>query len=477
VKLSTYISVLKRAWIVVVASGLIGTCIGFVIYAYSPPKFEASTKLYVGVTAVEGADAGTLAAGASFARQSVASYVQIVTSARILDPVIEDLSLNVSVNELAAKTEVFAPLSAGINTSLMQITVENSDPDLASEIANSIAFNLARTIVDDFEQPEGNAPGQVTVDNIQPALAPTMPSSGSLALFGLIGALFGVSAGFLLTFAVNRLNTRIHTTTDLRNVSSLPIFGGLRLETEARIADRLQEAVRVGTTERSVQNICTHLSLLATGGGPQSFAFAGGHAGFGTTTTTLAVAMEMAHRGSSVVVIDGDSGESRIAKILGLGSKPGLIDVLQSTTSYKEALVGFGQDDMYVLPSGSASPEVTADLLSRSEMTHMMNSMTREFDYVFVDCPPVLGSADALAIAKTVTNPLLIVALGNTTTAQVKACIELFGNFGAQFTGAVLTRVCSQRQYWEHRDTLAAAPGRRRGPGRYSVAARRTRKK
>ena len=76
------------------------------------PKYESTAQLYVSVR-TEGAATGDLVQGTTFARQVVASYVDIVTTALVLDPVVEELGLEESSADVAAQISASSPLRYG----------------------------------------------------------------------------------------------------------------------------------------------------------------------------------------------------------------------------------------------------------------------------------------------------------------------------------------------------------------------------
>ena len=56
--------------------------------------------------------------GSSFTQQRVKSYAEIVDSPRVLDPVINDLDLDVSATSLASRVKATVPLG----TTLINVT-------------------------------------------------------------------------------------------------------------------------------------------------------------------------------------------------------------------------------------------------------------------------------------------------------------------------------------------------------------------
>lgn len=100
-ELRDYVRILHKNWVLIVAITLLGISAAAVVSLTTKPSYEAHTQLYVSVRS-ESQASGELVQGSTFARQSVQSYVSIVGTESVLDPVIEELGLDLSVPELAA---------------------------------------------------------------------------------------------------------------------------------------------------------------------------------------------------------------------------------------------------------------------------------------------------------------------------------------------------------------------------------------
>src|SRR5690554_461088 len=96
--------------------------LGALATIFATPQYQSSTQLYVSVRS-EGSQTGELVQGSTFARQIVASYVDVVRTGVVLDPVIEELNLQVSSGELAE----FVTASSPLNTVLINISATSSD--------------------------------------------------------------------------------------------------------------------------------------------------------------------------------------------------------------------------------------------------------------------------------------------------------------------------------------------------------------
>ena len=123
VELRDYVRILHRNWIMILILLVLGVVGGAGYAALQQPSYVASTQLYVSVR-TEGAATGDLVQGTTFARQMVTSYVDVVGTALVLDPVIEELDLDETVSSLRRRVTATTPL----NTVLIDVSVADGTP-------------------------------------------------------------------------------------------------------------------------------------------------------------------------------------------------------------------------------------------------------------------------------------------------------------------------------------------------------------
>ncbi len=188
-ELRDYVRILHKSWILILVSTLLGVAIAATYSLVVSPKYQSTAQLYVSVR-TEGAATGDLVQGTTFARQVVASYVDIVTTALVLDPVIEELGLEESSADVAAQISANSPL----DTVLINITATDEDPQAAAALADATAASFTRAVQEDLERPTGEqttSPVQITT--VQPATVPTSPASPNVPLNLVLGLAQSVS--------------------------------------------------------------------------------------------------------------------------------------------------------------------------------------------------------------------------------------------------------------------------------------------
>jgi succinoglycan biosynthesis transport protein ExoP len=160
--------------------------------------------------------------------------------------------------------------------------------------------------------------------------------------------------------------------------------------------------------------------------------------GEGKSTATAHLAGAFAALGTRTVLVDADLRKPNVHRIFNVPNRRGLSNVLRGQCGLDEALTP-AFDNLTLLPSGpiAAAP---------SELLHLglpdvIDQLRARFEVVLIDCPPVLGFADAASIANLAEGVLVIVKAGATEQQKVAAALRQLRGAHAHLLGIVLNRV------------------------------------
>jgi succinoglycan biosynthesis transport protein ExoP len=434
VELRDHLRVLQKNWIVIAACAFLGVAAASGISIATVPKYVSTTDLYVSVRSGADSASSELVQGTSFARQAVTSYVSVVTSASVLDPVIEELDLDLTSRELARKVSASSPL----NTVLIQITVTDDDPGSAAQIANAIGSNLANVVVNVLEKPEGNGDSLVRIETVQPAVAAAGPASPNSLLNIVLGLFLGLAAGIAAAVLRSTLDTRIHSAHDVATVTDKPLLGGISYDPDASRRPLVVHVDPKSPRAESFRKLRTNLQFLDIDSRPRSFVITSSAPGEGKSTTAANLAISLAETGARVVLIDGDLRLPRLAEYMGIEGAVGLTDVLIGRAELVDVLQKWGRTNLYVLPSGRVPPN-PSELLGSRNMEKLLSTLMGDADYVIVDAPPVLSVTDAAVISKFTGGAILVAAAGRTTRGELSSAVTALDNIGNSLMGVVMT--------------------------------------
>ena len=427
--------VVRKSWILILATNLAILGISAAWTLTRTPQYAASTQLFVSVRAGE-TSVGDMTQGSTFARQAVVSYVAVVKSSIVMDRVVDELGIHMTGKELSRQISADSPA----NTVLIDIRAVDPEPELAAKIANTTSSIFADVISNRLEAPAMDSPARVQVDVIEPASVSGSPVSPNVRRNLLLGFFAGALLGLGLAVLKSILDTRIHSKSDIELITDLPIVGmiGKDPDSEKRPLVALKDP-RNPLVE-SFRTFRTNLNYLNVDDDSNSFIISSAGPNEGKTTTAMNLAVVMADSGARVVLVDADLRKPSIAKTLGIEGGVGLSDLLAGKASFEDVLQQFGRQYLFVLPAGRIPPN-PSELLGSKTMGKVLDMLSEHFDYVIIDTPPVLAVTDAAILSKKVGGTLMIAAAGKVRKQELSNALEALDTVGGNIVGIVVTMV------------------------------------
>ena len=126
----------------------------------------------------------------------------------------------------------------------------------------------------------------------------------------------------------------------------------------------------------------------------------------GKTFSVMNIASSMALKGSKVMLIDLDLRKASLSKCLGV-VHTGVAAYLNSKIDDYHKGVEEIRENLFVLPIGTLPPNPT-ELLLTERFRDMIEKMREEYEYIFLDCPPIEVVADASIITEVVDMTLFV---------------------------------------------------------------------
>ncbi|AET70539.1 capsular polysaccharide biosynthesis protein [Desulfosporosinus orientis DSM 765] len=215
--LKQYWDMLRRRWIIVVALPLIAALTsGVISFFVLKPVYQASTTLIVGKKAAEpGQEAAKiLDNNVLLANQQLAkTYALIAQSRTVEEKVIKELNLELTVEGLDPMISI-NPVKA---TEILEIRVRNTSPEQAAAIANTMAQEFSKAVID-IKKVD-------SVSVVDTAVVPAKPVKPNQLLNILIAFVAGLIASFGLVFLLEYLDNTVKTSGDVEKLLGIPVLG------------------------------------------------------------------------------------------------------------------------------------------------------------------------------------------------------------------------------------------------------------
>ncbi|RKT36119.1 capsular exopolysaccharide synthesis family protein [Microbacterium sp. AG1240] len=429
-ELSDYIRILRKNWLVIVVTTLVGVAVAAGFSLTRTPQFEATSGVFV---STEGGSTITeLQQGSNFTQARIATYVELVEEPFVLNPVITDLGLNMNADALAGRVTA----SAQLDSTIVQITVTDADPAKAALIANALGASLANA-VETLETRDGQEVSPVKLTRVRDAQAPRVPVSPNVPLNLALGGLVGLALGVGIAVLRAVLDNKVRNTRDIENLTDRPLIGAIPFDPKAKERPLILEADPHNQRSEAFRALRTNLQFLEMDGG-NIFVVTSSLPSEGKSTTTINLAVALADAGKRVALLDTDLRKPKVAEYLNIEGGAGLTDVLIGRARVADVMLPWGKRPLYVLPAGKVPPN-PSELLGSKQMGQLLEALGNEFDVVLCDAPPLLPVTDAAVLSKFTAGALLIVAAGKTTTHQLSGALDALETVGSKVGGVVLT--------------------------------------
>lgn len=457
--LADYLGVLRKYWMTITVCTAAVVVLAVVVTVLATPRYQATSQVFVSVRGGEDS-VSALVAGRNFSAEQVTSYTEMVTSPRVLDPVIEELGLADTPASLASRVSADRPKG----TVLINIAAEDTSPSVAAGVANGVASSLAR-VVPELETEEGSNSSPVEISTIREATIPAAPVSPRPALNIVLGLLAGLVLGIGIAVVRDLLDTRMRTVADVETITGASVIGTIPFEEHTSSQPLIVSESPQSPRAEAFRRLRTNLQFLEVGSSSRCFVVVSALPGEGKSTTSINLAITLADAGQRVVIVDGDLRRPSVSRYLGLEGSVGLTTVLIGRVGLEDAVQPWGTDNLHVLPSGQIPPN-PSELLGSAQMVRTIEQLTQEYDVVLIDSAPLLPVTDGAILAKMTGGAILVVGAGVAHKAHVTEAAGALRTVDADLVGTVLNRSeVAERSTYRYRyyasdDETASRPER-----------------
>lgn len=430
-----YALILRRKWVLVVAFSLLGLGAGAGASLLMTPEYRSQTQLYVSVRS-SGASTGDLLQGANYSQQLVNSYVDVLETSLVLDPVVERLQLDMTGAELAEHVSASSPP----DSALIDITAASPSAEQSARLAAAVGESFQEVVRTQLEPETQDGASPVSLTLTQAALVPEEPVSPNVMLNLVLGLLVGFTTGFGIAILRTLLDRRVYSADDIAEITDRPLLGEIVGAPDIEQGQLIANSMPQSPCAESFRALRTNLQFLNVGSKGHVFVVTSPNPGECKSTTSLNLAFTLSQAGSRVAVVEGDLRAPTFSKSLGIEAGAGLTDVLIGRADLDDVLQRWGKNQFYALPAGRIPPN-PSELLGSAEMEEILGALREQFDYVIIDSPPVLAVTDSTVLGKLADGLLMITATGSTTKQDLESALKALEIAGTNVLGVVATMV------------------------------------
>lgn len=159
----------------------------------------------------------------------------------------------------------------------------------------------------------------------------------------------------------------------------------------------------------------------------------------GKTTTISNLASVMAELNKNILLIDLDLRKPTVHKQFNLSNRAGLTDLLL----HKDDYIGYIQNvhpGLDVITSGKI-PANPTEIINSNAIKELIKKLSGQYDYIFLDTPPLVLVSDPLTIATYADAVILTIAHSETEKEVIRRSIDSLKQVNANIIGTILNKM------------------------------------
>lgn len=408
---------------VILLCGFVCAFLLLAFYQVSPPKYQATSKLYILENDGTGVQMSALQAGSLL----LSDYREVLKTWEVHDGVRARLGLDLSYREMQEMLNVQIPSGSR----LLYITVSHADPAMAAEMANAYAKEAHTFIV---EKLHGMQP-----DMFSSAIIPSHVSGLGIVLRLMVAFVAGMVmlAGYYIIFFC--LDDHVRTSEDLSIAADVPVL--------AVIPHRKHKEIQVSEKEQA----CLLASRLIARG-VHCVLVSAPHAGEGVSFVCADVMQALGDLHCRALWI-------RVEHVPFWNHHNGytLGDYLQERCRWEELVQPWAGQGLLEI---SGTEEELPSQLFHSRMAVLMQEVCNSYDVILVDVPPLDQRADGAAFFRFCDGCVLVAGCSKNCFREIGTYAALLTESGLELLGSVLndTQTKNIRQHISTRTVKESEP-------------------
>lgn len=325
---------------------------------------------------------------------------------------------------------------------------EESELERRQEIALTAYQNLnARK--QEIEVAKNQQVGNARV--LQSAMVPTRPAGRMRLILLAAGAMVGLLLGIAAAFLMDTIDKSLKTVKDAEAQYGYTLLGLVpRFETSdtptilSPGADDISPRVIAMSSPRSMiheayQMLQANLKFMSLDKPVKTIVISSAVPREGKSEVAANLAATMAQSGRRVLLVDADMRNPSQHHLWGVVNSVGLSNVVVDQSELRQAVKPI-TSNLSVLTAGVMPPNPLS-ILDSEAMTAFLETVSKDYDYIVFDTPPLAGTADAAVLGKMADGVLITVRPGVADAASVAAAKSLLDRSEPNILGLVANGV------------------------------------
>ena len=425
--------IVHNIWVILLAAITGFMAVYIAAHSIYSPTYTSSATLIVRVKTGTSTTYSTLTSATEMAD----IFTNVFKQKTMKDYAAENLGLSSFDGSISA--------SAIENTNIMTVSVTSADPERS--------YELLRSVLEVYPKISDNVFDNAVIDVIS---TPKVPMSASNSISVAKEILVALAVAVLTTAGVVVLSLfrdTVKSEADFEEKIDSSLIGSVvheRKEMTLRdVLNKRKKSLLINNAftsfhfTESFKKIAAKLDHMRRRHGDKVFIVASIAENEGKSTTAANIAIALAERGFSVLLLDMDFKKPALHKVLDteIAADSDLGLLLSGETQPKNyKLVRYHKTKLYLGLNQKAHPSC-GTWLSGTNTQRIISAFRKSFDFVIIDTPPMATSADATSMLGLADRLLLVVRTDIAHTADINDTILQIKSTGGKFAGCILNDV------------------------------------
>jgi Mrp family chromosome partitioning ATPase len=160
----------------------------------------------------------------------------------------------------------------------------------------------------------------------------------------------------------------------------------------------------------------------------------------GATTSALCAAISAMQQGRRVIVLDCDIRRRSLTRALERAPKVGVFEAAERPEAWASFVDYEDETGLPFLPAASES-NPWRTLFGAPGFPVLLDRLRQEYDLIVLDCPPALGNADGMMLARMADRCVVVAAWDETPLSAVRSAMRALRTRSRLTTGIYVNRV------------------------------------
>jgi tyrosine-protein kinase Etk/Wzc len=288
------------------------------------------------------------------------------------------------------------------------------------------------------------------------AVLPTLPIKPKKALIIAFSLILGLILGIALTFIRKALRRGVEDPDLIEKELHIPVYASiphsidqekLNKKLKRNYTRKIKEPLILAVQNKddlaieSLRSLRTTLHFAFLEAQNNIIMITGPSPGVGKTFVSINLAVVLAEAGKKILLIDGDMRKGCINKVLEVGRENGLSELISNTISGRTPLLDETIHktpivNLDFIPTGSIPPN-PSELLLHERFGDLLASISKNYDHVIIDSPPILAVTDAAIIGRMASATLMVVRAGQHPMRELEQSVKRLTQAGVHLKGVV----------------------------------------